>query len=248
MNTLPIEKIVFVLLAVYLLYGFFDQIKKENRKTFAALFCFSLVCVMAFYLFEFSNLAEFSVQGLSAKAQFIRDKATQAEEDSQEIIKLKAESVANASQIAETGSSVTAIQERLEMLARTITPRSINEEQVVKFAQAVKPRPKGTVKIVSESPDGETLTYCFEIRQMLTDAGYPNEAQDLVAYPTFPTPRTQDKFLWIVYKSKDKVPPSLVPLLDGLAKIGIKAESAIDPSGQTGEGVLTIEVPDKYGH
>jgi hypothetical protein len=39
---------------------------------------------------------------------------------------------------------------------------------------------KQSKKIVSESPDGETLTYCFEIRQMLTDAGYPNEAQEFL--------------------------------------------------------------------
>jgi len=83
------EKAIFLIIALAVLGVEITLIYNKPSIVLGAIFFVSLVGFVAFYLFQYGGLQIFSVEALSAKAKFIKEKAQEAKEDSEAIKELK---------------------------------------------------------------------------------------------------------------------------------------------------------------
>ena len=154
------EKTIFLLVAIVTLSIVLWMAWKNKQKRFSVLFFLCLLCFMGFYLLNFGTLNQFNVEGLTAKAQFIRDTADDAG-------KLKDKIEQDAAQIKRTASEVSGIKRQLDAIVKAAAPRTITPEQEKAFLDAVKAAPKGAVRVIQGAGDGETAAYCTQVRFLL---------------------------------------------------------------------------------
>jgi len=75
------RELVFVILAVALIGTLIWLSRKSTQKRFPTMYIVSLFCLMAFYLFQYGNLASFDMNALSAQARFVREKRDEVVQD-----------------------------------------------------------------------------------------------------------------------------------------------------------------------
>lgn len=72
---------VFVILASGLIATLIRMSWKSSHKRFPAMYVVSLFALIAFYLFQYGNLATFDMNALSAQARFVREKRDEVVQD-----------------------------------------------------------------------------------------------------------------------------------------------------------------------
>lgn len=240
MSALPVEKIIFTAMAVFLLVWLLKNTKEKDSKTFATLFSISFLIVMGFYLLNFGTLSQFSIEGLSAKAQFIRDTADDAG-------KLKDKIEQDAERIQQTASDVSTIKERLDAIAKAAAPRGITKEQKDALFAALKDAPKGPVRVIQGAGDGETTDYCKQVRAMLDEAGYEAiKAPNDYSPNSFVRSKSGTYTVGILGNNQDS--GIWVPLENALNNNVIPCTIWDDGSGKPWQGPIMVLITDKAGH
>jgi hypothetical protein len=96
------EKTIFVAIAVGFLAVTLGLSFAKDSKLFGVLFFVELLVAIAFYLLRYGGLVEFRIEALSAKAEFIREKASEAESLVNEIQQVRDKILRIDAQLAET--------------------------------------------------------------------------------------------------------------------------------------------------
>jgi len=141
------ERNGFVVIAVVLLAVLLLMTYQTQSLLFATLFAVALIVAAGFYLFQFGELASFSLKALSTEASFIKEKAEQVKEDAEAIRRLRDEN----KRITDDISAV------LESLQRTQHEIEISRDHLEKLQRELVSLKVGFVEITFLQYSGRNI-------------------------------------------------------------------------------------------
>lgn len=86
------EKAIFLIIALAILGVELTLIYHKSNLVFGTIFAISILGFLAFYLFQYGSLSEFSLEAFSAKAKFLKEKVIEVKADVKAMNELKEES------------------------------------------------------------------------------------------------------------------------------------------------------------
>ena len=86
------EKVIFLIIALIILSAELILTHFKPNVVFGTIFVATILGFLAFYLFQYGTLSEFSLEAFSAKAKFLKEKVQEAKADVKAMNELKEES------------------------------------------------------------------------------------------------------------------------------------------------------------
>lgn len=105
---------MFTIIALLFLVCTFLITYLKDSVLFGAIFCIELFLFTGIYLFKFLNLGEMSIEALSTKVKFIKNSASEVEQDIEVIKKLKESSKIAEKDILKIKSEMFILKDKLE--------------------------------------------------------------------------------------------------------------------------------------
>jgi hypothetical protein len=120
-----VQEIIFLIVSISILGVLIWLSYKSHLKRFPTMFAVTLLCVVAYYLFQYGNLSSFSLKALSAEANFVREKKQEVAKDAKavEAIRAKVEELLLDSQKSQ--AEILAINKQIEATAALAIPPTL---------------------------------------------------------------------------------------------------------------------------
>ena len=144
------EKIVFLIVAVVFLAATLGFALAKDSTVGATLFVVELLIVLAFFLFRHGNLGVFRIEALSAKAEFIRATASEAETLLSDIREVRDRVLVLDKEVAKTAELAAPPTLALDHIEARDDDKGLS---IVIRLKRSKPQPMGPIVVAVAIPD-----------------------------------------------------------------------------------------------
>jgi len=137
---------------------------KSKQRRFPVMYAVTLLCLTAFYLFQYGNLSSFRIKALSTEANFIREKRNEVIQDVKEIEEAKADILAIKKELQQTKDL--ASPPILRLIDYAFEPLDSGYRFTPQFSPS-KNEPLGAIEFtvtVDDNSDARILDFCPSLK------------------------------------------------------------------------------------